>query len=40
MIKKNILSAALVMCALISAGTVSAAEGYPVFNFEQKTVRR
>ena len=39
MSKKIILSAAFVMCALISAGTVSAAEGYPVFDFEQKTVR-
>ncbi len=27
------------MCVLISAGSVSAAEGYPVFDFEQKTVR-
>ena len=39
MSKKIILSAAFVICALISAGTVSAAEGYPVFDFEQKTVR-
>lgn len=39
MSKKTILSAAFVMCVLISAGSVSAAEGYPVFDFEQKTVR-
>ena len=39
MSKKTILLAAFVLCVLISAGTVSAAEGYPVFDFEQKTVR-
>ena len=38
MSKKTILSAAFVMCVLISAGTVSAAEGYPVFDFEQKSL--
>lgn len=37
--KKTILSAAFVMCVLISAGSVSAADGYPVFDFERKTVR-
>ena len=37
--KKILLFAAFIICVLKSAGSAFADEGYPVFNFEKKTVR-